>query len=411
MTNRYSSKQVSLTAIVLAISVMGDSMLYGVLPSHITEFGLTAGIGAGLILSVNRWIRLLSNSWAAAVYNRFGIRLPLLLSIGLAIGTTAAYSLFHGFWPLLISRIFWGICFSVQLISLHMVVLRESPDHRGRLMGLYNAIFRSGSLVAVLVGGLLVDILGIDVAFLIVAAAMLACIPIVSLISEDEHHSVVEQTKDRVNSRFSLWPMILGTNDGDIVLKRKILSVNYTRFTHTFAVSGLVTATLGLLLKERIGETLAVNDLTLGIATFTGIILAISWSGEVISSSYIGRISDRFGRKPVLLLCLPVMTIGLLSLMMDNAFVPVLVVPMIFLATTAGKVTLDASAGDLSPEADKAHVMSRYSTWSDLGSASGPVVGYGLINIVGLHWIYIISSLLIASGVMLYLIANRSVKS
>ena len=227
-------------------------MLYGVLPSHITEFGLTAGIGAGLILSVNRWIRLLSNSWAAAVYNRFGIRLPLLLSIGLAIGTTAAYSLFHGFWPLLIARIFWGICFSVQLISLHMVVLRESPDHRGRLMGLYNAIFRSGSLVAVLVGGLLVDILGIDVAFLIVAAAMLACIPIVSLISEDEHHSVVEQTKDRVNSRFSLWPMILGTNDGDIVLKRKILSVNYTRFTHTFAVSGLVTATLGLLLKERI---------------------------------------------------------------------------------------------------------------------------------------------------------------
>ena len=276
---------------------------------------------------------------------------------------------------------------------------------------LYNAIFRSGSLVAVLVGGVLVDVLGIDVGFLIIAAVMLACIPIVSLISEDEHHSVVEHTKARVNRGFNLWPMILGTNDGDIVLKRKILSVNYTRFTHTFAVSGLVTATLGLLLKERIGEALAINDLTLGIATFTGIILAISWSGEVISSSYIGRISDRFGRKPVLLLCLPIMTIGLISLMIDNAFVPVLVVPMIFLATTAGKVTLDASAGDLSPEADKAHVMSRYSTWSDLGSASGPVAGYGLINIVGLNWIYIISSLLITSGVVLYLMANRSVKS
>ena len=56
-------------------------------------------------------------------------------------------------------------------------------------------------------------------------------------------------------------------------------------------------------------------------------------------------------------------------------------------------------------------VMSRYSTWSDLGSASGPVAGYGLINIVGLNWIYIISSLLITSGVVLYLMANRSVKS
>jgi MFS family permease len=406
MITNYSSRQVSLTAIVLAISVMGDSMLYGVLPSHITDFGLTAGIGVGLILSVNRWVRLVSNSWAAIVYNRFGIRVPLFLSIGLAIATTAAYSLFHGFWPLLISRIFWGICFSIQIVSLYMVVLREAPEQRGRLMGLYNAIFRSGSLVAVLIGGALVDILGIDIAFLIVAVAMLCCIPIVMLIAEDETHSMGNMADTEVNHRFNIWTLILGTNIENITLRSKILAVNYTRFTHTFAVSGLVTSTIGLLLKQRIGESLSINDLTLGIATITGIVLSISWSGEVISSNYFGQISDRFGRRPVILLCVPVMAIGLLSLIINNSFMPILVVPIIFLATTAGKITLDASAGDLSPHADKAHVMSRYSTWADLGAASGPIAGYGLMGMLGLHWIYIISSLLIASGVIAYVVTT-----
>ena len=54
MYNDVPKKQVCFSALILAISVMGDSMLYGVLPSNLGEFGLTAGFGAGLILSVNR---------------------------------------------------------------------------------------------------------------------------------------------------------------------------------------------------------------------------------------------------------------------------------------------------------------------------------------------------------------------
>ena len=117
MYNDVPKKQVCLTAIILAISVMGDSMLYGVLPSHLGEFGLTAGFGAGLILSVNRWIRLVSNTWAAKIFTRFGLRKPFYFSVVLAITSTAAYGIFDGFWPLFLSRIAWGICFSIQLVS------------------------------------------------------------------------------------------------------------------------------------------------------------------------------------------------------------------------------------------------------------------------------------------------------
>ena len=224
MYNDVPKKQVCLTAIILAISVMGDSMLYGVLPSHLGEFGLTAGFGAGLILSANRWIRLISNTWAARIFTRFGLRKPFYFSVVLAITSTAAYGLFQGFWPLLLSRIAWGICFSIQLVSLYMIVLRENEQYRGRLMGLYNAIFRSGSLMAVLVGGLLVDLIGIKVSFLIMSSIMIICFPIISLIYESDSYLNLENKQpERSNLRrngnypTTLWSLLTGSQGGDAV--------------------------------------------------------------------------------------------------------------------------------------------------------------------------------------------------
>ncbi|MEE9249015.1 MAG: hypothetical protein V3U79_10015 [Dehalococcoidia bacterium] len=47
---------VLMTAIVGAV-IMGDSMLYNVLPSNIASFGVSAGL-VGVILSANRFVRL-----------------------------------------------------------------------------------------------------------------------------------------------------------------------------------------------------------------------------------------------------------------------------------------------------------------------------------------------------------------
>ena len=92
---------------------------------------------------------------------------------------------------------------------------------------------------------------------------------------------------------------------------------------------------------------------------------------------------------------------------MQRVFVIIIVVPIVFAATTAGKITLDASAGDLSSESDRSGVMSRYATWTDLGAASGPVAGYALLSVLNIQWIYFFSSLLVTSGLIFYSIANK----
>ena len=390
-------------------------MLYGVLPSHLGEFGLTAGLGAGLILSANRWIRLVSNTWAAKIFTRFGLRKPFYASVVLAITSTAAYGLFQGFWPLFLSRIAWGICFSIQLVSLYMVVLRENERYRGRLMGLYNAIFRSGSLIAVLVGGVLVDLIGIKLSFLIISSIMLLCFPVISLIYESDSYPNLE-TKQPARSRvlptggypLTFWSLLTGSRGGVTTQRSRLLAIHYTRFTSTFAISGLVTATIGLLLKERIGDSLNIDGFVLGVATLTGIVLATSWAGEVGLSTYFGGISDKFGRRSVLLICLPVIILGSVILIIKNVFVIVIVVPLVFAATTASKITLDASAGDLSSDSDKSEVMSRYATWTDLGAASGPIAGYTLLSVLDIQWVYLFSALLVTSGLSFYTLVNKS---
>ena len=74
---------------------------------------------------------------------------------------------------------------------------------------------------------------------------------------------------------------------------------------------------------------------------------------------------------------------------MESVFVIIIVVPIVFAATTAGKITLDASAGDLSSESDRSGVMSRYATWTDLGAAFGPIAGYALLSVLNIQWIYL----------------------
>ncbi|WP_152548991.1 hypothetical protein [Geomicrobium sp. JCM 19037] len=50
-------------ALITAIALFGDAMLFIVLPLYYSQFGLTALWQIGLLLSINRLIRLPLNHW------------------------------------------------------------------------------------------------------------------------------------------------------------------------------------------------------------------------------------------------------------------------------------------------------------------------------------------------------------
>ena len=167
---------------------------------------------------------MFSNSWAAKIYNKFGLKRPLMISLILALCSTASYGLFDGFWPLFLARIGWGICFSIQMVSMYMVILKENSDHRGMHMGFFNGVFRSGSAIAVLMGGFLAESLGIQNAFLITSSFVIICIPVVLLLREhggkmdNEERDLmsikcngVTEEENIINFKNRIWGFLLGS--------------------------------------------------------------------------------------------------------------------------------------------------------------------------------------------------------
>ena len=73
----------ALPGMVIAIAMIGDSLLYVVLPLYHAEFGLSLAM-VGVLLSLNRWVRLIANSGMAHLGERIG---PHALMIGAAVGS------------------------------------------------------------------------------------------------------------------------------------------------------------------------------------------------------------------------------------------------------------------------------------------------------------------------------------
>lgn len=100
-----------LVALATAFSLLGDQALYSVLPVMHADLGLSA-LQVGLLLSVNRWIRLLTNEFAHRLAAR---RAPTyLLPAALLLGaiTTALYAMSSAFTVLLLARMLWGLAWS-----------------------------------------------------------------------------------------------------------------------------------------------------------------------------------------------------------------------------------------------------------------------------------------------------------
>ncbi len=360
---------VSVTA---ALSLLGDSMLYAVLPTYYAEWGLPL-FGVGLVLSVNRFIRLLSNPLAGRWFQRAGPRVPFLTGAVGAVLTTGSYAVVHGLAPFIVSRLAWGCCWSLIRLGGYTAVLEFSTAAtRGRLMGFFSGISRLGSLAGTLLGGLLADLLGPrpTLGLFALATAGGGLLAWAGLRGAGGGWKAPAATHHPAPQTGPLWA--------------RSYPVYLAGFVSGFLGPGLVTSTLGLVVRESAGNIA-------GIATITGALLATRWAIDLGFSPTAGYLSDRFGRLRVALAALGAFGVALGGLGFLRILPLVLAAAIVaYLADIALAVVLDALAGDLAPARARAWAMSVYATFKDLGSASGPLLGYALIGWLGLAGGYIL---------------------
>ncbi len=396
-------------------------MLYNVLPSNITSFGVSAGL-VGVILSANRFVRLASNPVAAWFFQRFGLDKPLFLVIVVSVGTTVAYGAGHGFVVLLLARLLWGVCYSMLRLGGYLVVLEDGREGaRGRLMGFFSGGQRAGSVVGVLLGGFLFDVTGRTASFLIIAALGLVSLPIplalgrkrpgpVKVSSTSVPANISEGVRPRVARPHSriLDLLLTPVPELDRVKARRLLAVSVTVFAFYFAMNGVVVSTLGFFLSQELGEEGAsIGGVVIGIATLNGFFLATSWV-SAMTAPYLGHVADRFGRERVTAIAVPMCLVSLVLLASPGLlWLTLLSLPLAFVSVAAVNASLDAMAGGLAPGNRRAKVMSRYATWQDSGSALGPLLAYAVLGFTSLTWVFAANALLVCLAFAVFVIAFR----
>ena len=92
-----ASRQVIVISLITAACLIGDSMLYIVLPICFAQAGLSSLWEVGIILSVNRLVRLPLNPMVGWLYRHISDRTGIFIATVLATITTFSYAFADGF--------------------------------------------------------------------------------------------------------------------------------------------------------------------------------------------------------------------------------------------------------------------------------------------------------------------------
>ncbi len=403
--SRLAPRRALMITAIVATVIMGDAMIYNVLPSNVGSFGVAVGL-VGVLLSANRFVRLASNPLAAYLLERFGAARPLLASIVIALVSTVMLGVAKGFALLLLARVLWGVSFSILRLTGYLVVLEEGEDgRRGRLMGVFSGGIRVGSLVAVLLGGILFDVMGRGPSFLIIAAIGLLSIPaFLELVRSSRSSDVVEAETGggaRQNTAASdeesvgrrLWNLVVPSVPGmDAGQRYKLLVAYFTTFSFYLVMGGVLISTLGFYLRERLGDEVAIAGLVVGIATLNGLLLAVRLMSDV-AGPFLGYLGDKFGHERIPIVAIPTCVAALLLMAFHAPALWAFVwLPVAFMGVTGAIISLNAAVGGMAPVRRRPQVMSRLASWQDLGFASGPLLAYAALGSVSLTTIYVVGA-------------------
>ncbi|MBS4200973.1 MFS transporter [Bacillus sp. FJAT-49732] len=393
----FKKRPVITIALITAICLLGNEMLFIVLPIYWKFFGLDSLWQVGVLLSINRFVRIPINSIVGWCYHKISKRTGVLFAIVLASFSTYSYGVLKGFWLLLLVRILWGVAWSFLRLGGYLTVIASSDGKtRGQLIGLYNGLWGLGTLFGMLIGGLLSDLVGIS--SITTGFAILAVLTIPLAIKfipnvPNAEHSVEKQTGSTLGS----------------ALHRKVL---FNGLFVAFVVYGVFFTTISKVIEFHLDGTVLIWGMSIGAAAITGVVQSVKMGIDPFLAPAIGRWSDlKFGRVPLL-------TIAFLGGALFLAVIPFAVNYALLLAMILAfqiictlLITMsDSLAADLAKGPLSIKTMTNYTLFADLGAAVGPLLSFIVLDFVGLPWLYGFTSLLLFIAFLFWLKEIRKQK-
>ena len=289
---------------------------------------------------------------SGALGDRLGRRKILMASLVVFATAPFLYLMVTGAWGLGAVRFYHGIATAVFGTVALAVIAEQFPEERAMRLSSYSSATIAGRSIAPFLGGLLISVSGYNAVFVVCGIAGVAAFAIGTRIAPDRREPTAKSADG------GTWRDLLA-----VVRNRAIIATSLTEATQYFAF-GAVEAFLALL-ADALGMP----------AWRVGIVLGAQLVGIVVVKPAMGAVSDRRGRKAVII---PGLAIGALAagLMPQAAsFLELLALSVIFgLGFAAVTSSTSALVADLSAGRGYGTSMGVLRTILDIGQSGGPVV-------------------------------------
>lgn len=349
---------------VMAFAGLGDALLYSVLPVFGKEMGFSIFF-IGLLLSVNRFARILANTHIANVVNRFGMKKVLIICSVLAVITSALYGFMLGAILFLFARIAWGLSYSgLKIATLNYAA--SSKERSGFAFGLSKGIQAIGALFALYIGPIAIDGLGIKFGFF--AVALLSSMGILLAFSLPSNN--IETHPSKVKNSKTFRPS----------------SMNLLVFVLSITVDGVLVVTLANLFA---GNYSGSGQLLIGVSFYLLLKKIFVLVFSLVSGFLSLRISAIKLFKVSVILCVA----G--TLLVSSGFVIAGITIAFFFNTFIVTFSPLIAIERQSVNENSLQAISGISTWWDLGAALGAFAGIFLIELMGSQSLFITLSILI----------------
>ncbi|MFZ6012498.1 MAG: MFS transporter [Bacteroidota bacterium] len=331
-------------ALTLAFASFGDAFLYPFLPVN----GLAVGIPlawVGVLLSINRFVRILSNGLMVHTFSRYGLRDVMIAAALLAILSTAGYAFASGILLWLILRIVWGLSFS----ALRLGTLAYALQHpkQGTALGVSRGLQEAGPMLALF--AVPVFIQALPPTYIFIGLSLLSLPALYFSLSLPNRKVNVETSRYNLSLR---WPSTLNA----ITLLSAIL------------VDGIFVVALGILfLHGRNISLIAATSLAAFYLGYRRICL-------VILSPVGGWIADKIGFETVFTATLALVIAGLI-LVASGWIAPGAIVIFTFYGIQSA-----ITPGNVSKAQSSLVAVAENATWRDIGAAVGTLAGGFLIG-------------------------------
>ncbi len=339
-------KASAFAALALAFASFGDAFLYPFLPVNFDSVGVPV-IWVGLLLSINRFVRIISNTLLVHAFAKYGLRSIMILAVALAISSTLGYGIATSLIAWMTFRVSWGLAFSAMRIGTLGYALQH--ERKGFVLGISRSLQEAGPMVSLFMAPVLLSYFEPQTIFY-----LLALLSTPALYFAFSLPNVNDKTQALERRKFIRWPS----------------SLNSITLVSSILIDGILVVVLAVLFLHFRASITVVTATTLA-----ALYLGYRRICLVVLSPAGGWIADKIGLDRVFNISMALVAFGLV-LILSGWIGTGAVIVFTFYSINAAVTPGSASKGDSHSLA----TVAENATWRDIGAAVGTLIGGFLIS-------------------------------